>query len=80
MKWGELLMLLAYYSHTPLPDIWRMTWRQFTYYADAMPEIAKVTSPFGGGDSGKDKPMEDEASIKAYGRLMGFYRPGKPDA
>jgi hypothetical protein len=74
VKWGELFMLLSHYSHTPLTDIWQMTWGQFTLYADAMPEVAKLTSPFGGGDGKKEEAMSDEASIKAYGRLMGFYR------
>ena len=79
MKWGEILMLLAHYSHTPLPDIWRMTYRQFTYYADAMPEVAKITSPFPTGEKAEES-ISDPDSIRIFGKTMGLFRSEKTDA
>ena len=72
-------MLLSHVSHTPLPDIWRMTYRQISEYAGAMAGVMKLTSPWPTEDSKSKDAMSDETAIRAYGQMMGFYRP-KPEA
>ena len=73
MKWAEVLMLLSHVSHTPLPDIWRMTWKQIAEYSAALPEVVKITSPWPSGE--KEEAISDPAAIDLYAKAMGMYRP-----
>ena len=74
MKWAEMLMLLSHVSHTPLPDIWRMTWRQIAEYSQALPEVVKITSPWPSGDK-TDEAGSDPDQIRLIAKTMGLYKP-----
>jgi hypothetical protein len=63
-------MLLSHVSHTPLPDIWRMTYRQISAYAGAMAEVMKITSPWPSGE--KEKPISNPATIDFLARSVGL--------
>ena len=65
-------MLIANISHTPLPELFGMTWRQIAVFAAALPEVVKTTSPWPSEE--RDKPISDPKGIRAIGASMGLLK------
>lgn len=65
-------MLLAFYSHTPLAALMAMTFRQLSQFIRALPEVARITSPFGGDR--KDEAITDPRAILQLGHSLGLVK------
>ena len=55
MNWVRSILTLAALSSTSLDVVWEMSLGQFVAYYKELPEIMKLTNPWGGG--GESAPL-----------------------
>lgn len=81
MNWCRVIGLVCAVMHVPLADVAAMTLGQLMRYYRELPEIVKITSPFGGGDDssapGSSSPgrvVTDPKNIRAIAGMFPLER------
>jgi hypothetical protein len=70
--------MFAAVTHTPLPVIYRMTFRQFASYYASMPKVMAAINPLA-GLAKKDERISDPSKIYAVARAYGIPVKNAPD-